>query len=71
MTRWQGQTHCVGLLGIPLVSIWGCTGYFPSITMWQFWGIQHIPRLSDLFAITYEYRLGDIVVAVIGHASEF
>ena len=39
--------------------------------MWQFWGIQHIPRLSDLFVVTCEYRLGDIVVAVIGRASEF
>ena len=33
VTRWQGWTHCVGLLGIPLVGIWGCTGYFLDMAM--------------------------------------
>ena len=33
ITRWQGRTHCVGSLGIPLVGIWGCIGNFPSIAM--------------------------------------
>lgn len=42
VTRWQGQTHRVNLLGIPLVGIRGCKGYFPSIAMRQFRGIQHI-----------------------------
>ena len=39
--------------------------------MRQFGGIQYIPRLSDLFVVTYEYRLVDIDIAVAGHASEF
>ena len=39
--------------------------------MQQFGGFQHIPRLSDLFVVTYEYRLVDIDVAMIGRASEF
>jgi len=37
----------------------------------QFGGIQHIPRLNDLSAITYEYRLVDIDIAVVGRALEF
>ena len=39
--------------------------------MRQFGGIQHIPRLSDPFAITCEYGLVDIDIVVVGHASEF
>ena len=41
------------------------------MAMQQFGGIQHIPRFSDLFVVTYEYGLVDIDVVVIGHASEF
>ena len=37
----------------------------------QFGGIQHIPRLSDLFVVTCENGLVDIDVVVIGRASEF
>lgn len=36
--------------------------------MKQFRGIQHIPRLNDLSAITYEYGLMDIYIAVVGGA---
>ena len=43
ITKWQGQAHCVGLLDIPLVGIWGCAGYFPGVAIRQFGGIQHIP----------------------------
>ena len=43
ITKWQGQTHCVGLLDIPLVGIWGCAGYFLGVAIRQFGGIQHIP----------------------------
>ena len=39
--------------------------------MWQFGGIQHIPRLSDLFVVTCRYELVDIDVAVTRHASDF
>lgn len=39
--------------------------------MLQFKGIKHIPRLNDLSAITYEYGLVDIDVAMIRSASEF
>ena len=53
------------------MGIWGCTGYFPSMAMRQFGGIQHIPQLSDLFVVTCEYGLMDIDVAMIGHAFKF
>ena len=39
--------------------------------MRQFGGIQHIPRLSDLSTVTYEYGLVDIDIAMIRHASRF
>ena len=71
MTRWQEQTHCVSLLGIPLIGIQGCTGYFLGMTIRQFGGIKHIPRLSDLSVITCEYGLVDVDIAMVGHASEF
>ena len=45
-------------------------GYFPSMAMRQFGGIQHIPRLSDLSIVTCKFKLIDINVAVIG-ASKF
>ena len=41
------------------------------MAMRQFGCIQHIPRLNDLFAMTYEYGLVDIDIAVVGRASEF
>ena len=66
-----GWTHCVGLLGISQVGIWGCTRYFPSMPIRQFEGIQHIPRLSDLFVVTCEYGLMDIDVVVTGRAFDF
>ena len=71
ITRWQGQTHCVGLLGIPLVGIWGCMGYFLGMTMRQFGGIQHILRFNDLFTVTCEYGLVDIDIVMMGRASRF
>ena len=71
VTRWQGWTHCVGLLGIPLVVIWGWTRYFPSIAMRQFWGDHHFPRLNDIFVVTCEYGLLDIDVAMIEHTFGF
>ena len=37
----------------------------------QFEGIYHIPQLNDLFIVTYEYRLINIDVAVIGRAYDF
>ena len=37
----------------------------------QFEGIQHIPRLSDLFVVTCEYGLMDIDVVVTGRAFDF
>ena len=41
------------------------------MAMRQFKGIQHIPQLSDLSTITYEYGLVDINMAIAGHASKF
>ena len=39
--------------------------------MWQFRGIQHILRLSDLYVVTCKYGHMDIDVVVITHASKF
>lgn len=39
--------------------------------MRQFGSIKHIPRLNDLSAITCEYGLMEIDIAMIGHTSEF
>ena len=33
----------------------GCTGYFLGMAIRQFRGIHHIPQLSDLSTVTYEY----------------
>ena len=63
--------HCVGLLGIPLVGIWGCIGYFLGITLRQFKGNQHVPRFSDLSVITCDYELQDINTVIIDHAFRF
>ena len=41
------------------------------MTIRQFGGIKHIPRLSDLSVITCEYGLVDVDIAMVGHASEF
>ena len=57
VTRWQGWTYYVALLGIPLVGIWGCIGYFLGMALRQFGGDQHVPRFSDLSVITCDYGL--------------
>ena len=64
ITRWQGQTHCVDLLGIPLVGtfrVWPCGSS----------GAFSISLDINLSIVTCKYGLIDINVAVIGRASEF
>ena len=41
-------THCSLFDGVPLPGVWGCTGYYPSLTLRQFGGVQYPPRLGDL-----------------------
>ena len=71
VTGWQGWTYCVDLLGIPLVRIWGCTGYFPSMGLRQFGGNQHVSWLNDLSVIICDYRLLDIDTVIIDSAFGF
>ena len=44
--------------GVPLPGMWGCTGYYPSLALRQFGGVQYPPRLGDLSSVTFDYVLG-------------
>uniref|UniRef100_A0A2N9HIZ5 DUF7745 domain-containing protein n=1 Tax=Fagus sylvatica TaxID=28930 RepID=A0A2N9HIZ5_FAGSY len=47
---WMPWTHCALFDGVPLPGVWGCTGYYPSLALRQFSGVQYPPRLGDLDA---------------------
>uniref|UniRef100_A0A2N9G767 Uncharacterized protein n=1 Tax=Fagus sylvatica TaxID=28930 RepID=A0A2N9G767_FAGSY len=58
------QRGCPGLIvllfdGVPLPGVWGCTGYYPSLALRQFSGVQYPPRLGDLDAVTFDYIPGE------------
>uniref|UniRef100_A0A2N9GNU2 DUF7745 domain-containing protein n=1 Tax=Fagus sylvatica TaxID=28930 RepID=A0A2N9GNU2_FAGSY len=48
---WRPWTHCALFDGVPLLGVWGCTGYYPSLALRQFGGVQYPPRLGDLDAV--------------------
>jgi hypothetical protein len=52
---WRPWTHCALFDGVPLLGVWGCTGYYPSLSLRQFGGVQYPPRLGDLDAVTFVY----------------
>uniref|UniRef100_A0A2N9IVM1 Uncharacterized protein n=1 Tax=Fagus sylvatica TaxID=28930 RepID=A0A2N9IVM1_FAGSY len=52
---WRPWTHCTLFDGVPLPGVWGCTGYYPSLTLRQFGGVQYPPRLGDLSSVTFDY----------------
>uniref|UniRef100_A0A2N9I1W3 DUF7745 domain-containing protein n=1 Tax=Fagus sylvatica TaxID=28930 RepID=A0A2N9I1W3_FAGSY len=52
---WKPWTHCALFDGVPLPGVWGCTGYYPSLALRQFGGVQYPPRLGDLDAVTFDY----------------
>jgi hypothetical protein len=52
---WKPWTHCALFDGVPLPGVWGCTGYFPSLALRQFGGVQYPPRLGDLDVVTFDY----------------
>uniref|UniRef100_A0A2N9FK86 DUF7745 domain-containing protein n=1 Tax=Fagus sylvatica TaxID=28930 RepID=A0A2N9FK86_FAGSY len=52
---WMPWTHCALFDGVPLPGVWGCTGYYPSLALRQFSGVQYPPRLGDLDAVTFDY----------------
>uniref|UniRef100_A0A2N9F2K3 DUF7745 domain-containing protein n=1 Tax=Fagus sylvatica TaxID=28930 RepID=A0A2N9F2K3_FAGSY len=52
---WRPWTHCALFDGVPLPGVWGCTGYYPSLALRQFGGVQYPPRLGDLDAVTFDY----------------
>jgi hypothetical protein len=39
--------------------VWGCTGYYPSLGLRQFGGVQYPPHLGDLSAVTFDYIPGE------------
>uniref|UniRef100_A0A2N9I3T8 DUF7745 domain-containing protein n=1 Tax=Fagus sylvatica TaxID=28930 RepID=A0A2N9I3T8_FAGSY len=51
---WRPWTHCSLFDGVPLLGVWGCTGYYPSLALRQFSGIQYPPRLGDLSTVTFD-----------------
>uniref|UniRef100_A0A2N9HS73 DUF7745 domain-containing protein n=1 Tax=Fagus sylvatica TaxID=28930 RepID=A0A2N9HS73_FAGSY len=52
---WKPWTHCALFDGVPLPGVWGCTGYYPSLALRQFGGVQYPPCLGDLDAVTFDY----------------
>ena len=56
---WRPWTHCSLFDGLPLPGVWGCTGYYPSLALRQFGGIQYPPRLGDLSSVTFDYVPGN------------
>ena len=54
-TVWMPWTHCAFFDRVPLPGVWGCTGYYPSLALRQFGGVQYPPRLGDLDAVTFDY----------------
>ena len=56
---WRPWTHYCFFDGVPFLGVWGCTGYYPSLALRQFGGIQYLPRLGDLSSVTFEYVPGD------------
>ena len=56
---WRPWTHCSLFDGVPLPRVWGCIGYYPSLALRQFGGIQYLPRLGDLSSVTFDYVPGD------------
>uniref|UniRef100_A0A2N9IXA4 Aminotransferase-like plant mobile domain-containing protein n=1 Tax=Fagus sylvatica TaxID=28930 RepID=A0A2N9IXA4_FAGSY len=56
---WIPWTHCALFDGVPLPGVWGCTGYYPSLALRQFGGVQYPPRLGDLSAVTFDYVPGE------------
>ena len=59
LAMWRPWTHCSLFDGVPLPGMWGYTGYYPSLALRQFGGIQYPPRLGDLSLVTFDYVLGD------------
>jgi hypothetical protein len=43
---------------VPLPGVWGCTGYYPSLALRQFGGLQYPPHLGDLSLLTFDYIPG-------------
>jgi hypothetical protein len=56
---WRPWTHCTLFDGVPLPGMWGCTGYYPSLALRQFGGVQYPPRLGGLSSVTFDYVPGD------------
>jgi hypothetical protein len=56
--EWHAWTHCHGLAGLPLPRVWNCVGYYLSLALRQFGGLQHLPRIDDLSPMTFEYLGG-------------
>ena len=55
---WELWTHCSRFDGMPLLGVWGCTGYYPGLALRQFGGLQYLPRLGNLGTVTFDYVAG-------------
>ena len=55
---WKLWTHYSRFDGMPLFGMWGCTGYYPSLALRQFGGLQYLPRLGNLSLVTFDYVPG-------------
>jgi hypothetical protein len=40
---WKLWTHCSRFDGMPLLGVWGCTGYYPGLALRQFGGFSIYP----------------------------
>ena len=56
---WRPWTHCNLFDGVPLPRVWGYIGYYPSLALRQFGGVQYPPRLGDLSSMTFDYVPSD------------
>ena len=54
-TMWRPWTHYSCFNGMPLLGVWGSTGYYPSLALRQFGSLQYLPCLGDLGLVTFDY----------------
>ena len=55
---WRPWTHSSLFDRVPLLGVWDCIGYYPSLALLQFSGLQYPPRLGDFSSVTFVYVPG-------------
>uniref|UniRef100_A0A2N9ENJ9 Uncharacterized protein n=1 Tax=Fagus sylvatica TaxID=28930 RepID=A0A2N9ENJ9_FAGSY len=51
--------------------VWGCAGYYPSLALRQFGGLQHLPRINDLSPVTFVYTGGTSMLDGIAQVAHY